>query len=395
MISRSAIDRNPAHPCFPAMIYSRVYETAMSDLDGIKRVRPMERPGHPDAQEREERTQLLFLQDTLGHDLNNKLGSMYAVKLLTLYPPFKEIGASLFETFQRVGMLCKEMRAEATEQKGRFAPETQTRMDQSSRGRYTTSEEIRNDAIKDTEEAASLLREALEAMDGVAIDDLQNGTSPAISQSFTNARNGAESGLAMLDYFSKRFQGIEEQREMIDINAIVGHHKGVLVQMVSYKRSERPGSTRINVEFSRGEGGEPLLVHSFPIRLGQALENLVGNAGGAIDPDAAAGRIVVASGTFVDREGAHGTSGARYATISVGDNGKGMDEETKRRAFEAYFTRGKEGGTGIGLAQVDALVKDSGGFITLESTLGKGTTFTLHFPLSDQNPREGIPPAIA
>jgi signal transduction histidine kinase/CheY-like chemotaxis protein len=83
----------------------------------------------------------------------------------------------------------------------------------------------------------------------------------------------------------------------------------------------------------------------------------------------------------------HDARAGRYVLLSIRDGGTGMSEETKSHVFEPFFTTKPIGqGTGLGLATVYGIVKQSGGHIQVETAPGAGTTFGILFPLSPEEP---------
>ena len=130
--------------------------------------------------------------------------------------------------------------------------------------------------------------------------------------------------------------------------------------------------------------------HVDPNQLEVALLNLAVNARDAM-PD---GGIISISARTADMEGeVRRPCPGQIICLSVADNGIGMTPETLARAVEPFFTTKAIGkGTGLGLSMVHGLAAQSGGQLTLESTLGKGTTANLWLPAVDHSRVESPAP---
>jgi CheY-like chemotaxis protein/two-component sensor histidine kinase len=121
-----------------------------------------------------------------------------------------------------------------------------------------------------------------------------------------------------------------------------------------------------------------------PVHLSKTIMNLVSNAAEAMP---IGGKIFISTeNRYIDRpiRGYDNVDEGDYITLTVSDTGTGISPEDMESIFEPFYTKKVMGrsGTGLGMAVVWGTVKDHRGYIDVKSAKGKGTTFTLYFPVS-------------
>ena len=161
----------------------------------------------------------------------------------------------------------------------------------------------------------------------------------------------------------------------LDLNEVVANLLKMLGRLIG---------EHIRLQFDRHEGLPP--VEADPGMLEQVLLNLAVNARDAMPKG---GRLLLRTGRAdVDAAHAQRNPEARagsFVVLAVADNGCGMGEETLKRIFEPFFTtKGVGKGTGLGLATVDGIVKQHGGWVEVQSQVGSGTVFRVYLPFAKQ-----------
>jgi PAS domain S-box-containing protein len=129
-------------------------------------------------------------------------------------------------------------------------------------------------------------------------------------------------------------------------------------------------------------------VHADPVQLQQVFSNILINAQQAM-PGGGVIEVTAANGVETVKRFEHAlpVEPGRFVRISIADKGLGIPAENLGSIFDPYFST-KQKGSGLGLATSHSIVKNHGGFVAVESRLGRGTTFHVNLPVS-------VAPAVA
>ncbi len=166
---------------------------------------------------------------------------------------------------------------------------------------------------------------------------------------------------------------------VVDLNDVVGGMDDMLRRLIGE-----------DVQLTSTLGATQGFVRADPGQIGQVLMNLAVNARDAMP---SGGRLTIETTNVVLDEAyaaQHpGSHAGPHVMLAVSDSGVGMSPDVQRHVFEPFFTTKEKGkGTGLGLATAYGVVKQSDGYIEVESRLGAGTTFRVYLPAVREEPAE-------
>ena len=198
---------------------------------------------------------------------------------------------------------------------------------------------------------------------------------PELYKRLQNIANYVQGGVNLTQQLLSLAKGGNFKVKAADINRIVHDTAKIF------------GRTKKQINFHLPQHDIVRSVEIDAAQIEQVFLNLFINAGqampegGTIDIDISDACL---DNVFVE---AYHVMPGNFVKVSVRDTGTGMDAATKERVFDPFFTtKASRSGTGLGLSSVFNIVKNHGGFITVHSKIGMGSTFTVYLPASEKIP---------
>ncbi len=209
----------------------------------------------------------------------------------------------------------------------------------------------------------------------LAMDDVPEWNPARINlEEIKTASLRAKDVVRQLLSFSRK---TDQEQKPVKINPVV---TGVLKLL----RSSIPSS----IEIRSNIPNKSQTILADPTQINQVMINLCTNAAHAMEKDGGILEISLESVTLDDSmDQFNDLSSGRYVKLTVSDTGHGIDPEIKNRIFDPYFTTREVGkGSGMGLAVVQGIVMNHNGAITVDSEVGKGSTFKVFLPIVRKEP---------
>ena len=200
--------------------------------------------------------------------------------------------------------------------------------------------------------------------------------SPLKTPILTIQKSGEKAAAIVQDMLTLARRGVAVT-EVVNLNNII-------IEYLKSPEYEKLKLYHPNVQVETDLETELLSISGSPVHLSKTIMNLVSNAaeamthGGNIFISAKSQYIDKPSGCYDD------VAEGDYVVCSISDTGVGIPPDDMERIFEPFYTKKVMGrsGTGLGMAVVWGTIKDHKGYIDVQSTEGKGTTFTLYFPVT-------------
>ncbi len=205
-----------------------------------------------------------------------------------------------------------------------------------------------------------------------ATDDLRTRSDrPADRDDLTQIRQSAERGATLVRHLLAFSRQQTLQPRVVVLNDEIRQTYALLHRLIG---------ARVELELQLEEPSRQVRID--PTQLSQVLMNLAVNARNAM-PNG--GRLLISTGHRLmlhpEPFGGELLPAGRYASLSVADTGMGIPPDVLPRIFEPFFTTRRDSdGNGLGLSTVHGIIKQSGGYMAVETTLGQGTRFDILLP---------------
>ncbi|HEY2782001.1 MAG TPA: CHASE3 domain-containing protein [Steroidobacteraceae bacterium] len=173
----------------------------------------------------------------------------------------------------------------------------------------------------------------------------------------------------------------------VDLNRLVLH----VVELTRARWSDMAQQRGVVIETKTDLAAELPSIMAADNEIREAITNLIFNA---VDAMPNGGPLILRTSVRQDRASADAAP-RRFVQLEVKDSGIGMDEDTRRKCLEPFFTTKGERGTGLGLAMVYGTMQRHNAEIEIESTVGGGTTMRMKFPMSGASTSATAAPAVA
>ncbi|MCK9362570.1 MAG: transporter substrate-binding domain-containing protein [Syntrophales bacterium] len=201
--------------------------------------------------------------------------------------------------------------------------------------------------------------------------------SSPLRHSVQNVMNGGMKAAAIVDDLLTLARRGVQGRSIVNLNQIVADcNKSPELENLS--------AHHLAVKIQSDLGANLLNISGSPLHLGKTIYNLISNA---VEAMPTGGIVSIKTrNQYLDKplQDYDNIQEGDYVALSVSDTGEGIAKADLRRIFEPFYTKKIMGrsGTGLGLAVVWGTVKDHNGYINVQSEAGKGSVFTLYFPVT-------------